>query len=66
MGQVLSRIGRLFSAAAAAQYLGMNGQTLKKITDLGVLRARTIGGRRVYALEDMDHYIELLPKVIPS
>ena len=28
---------RLFSASAAAQYLGMNGQTLRKITDLGEL-----------------------------
>lgn len=52
---------RLFSAKAAAQYLGVHEQTLKKITGRGELQARRIGLRRVYCLEDLDRYIESLP-----
>jgi|SRR5579883_2041471 len=52
---------RLFSARAAAQYLGVNEQTLKKITARGELQARRAGRRLVYCLEDLDRYIESLP-----
>lgn len=53
---------RLFSARAAAQYLGVHERTLKKITENGSVAARQLGARRVYALEDLDAYIETLPK----
>jgi excisionase family DNA binding protein len=52
---------RLLSAKAAAQYLGVHEQTLKKITVRGDLQARRIGSRRAYRLEDLDRYIESLP-----
>jgi len=53
---------RLFGTKAAAQYLGIHEQTLRKLTDLGELSARKMGSRRVYALEDLDRYIESLPQ----
>lgn len=52
---------RLFSARAAAQYLGVHEKTLKKITLRGELQPRRIGLRIVYCLEDLDRYIESLP-----
>lgn len=52
---------RLLSAKAAAQYLGVHEQTLKKITARGELQGRRIGLRLVYCLEDLDRYIESLP-----
>jgi excisionase family DNA binding protein len=55
---------RLFSAKAAAQYLGIHEQTLRKITDKGFLPASRLGVRRVYKLEDLDSYIESLPSCI--
>jgi excisionase family DNA binding protein len=53
---------RLFGTKAAAKYLGVHEQTLRKLTDLGQLAARKMGSRRVYALEDLDEYIESLPR----
>ena len=38
---------RLFGPKAAARYLGIFEDTLKKITDLGQLRAFNMNGRRV-------------------
>jgi excisionase family DNA binding protein len=53
---------RLFGTKAVAAYLGVHAQTLRKLTDLGELSARKMGSRRVYALEDLDRYIESLPQ----
>jgi len=53
---------RLFGTKAAAQYLGVHEQTLRKFTDLGELPARRMGTRRVYTLEVLDRYIESLPE----
>ncbi|MBI4457273.1 MAG: helix-turn-helix domain-containing protein [Acidobacteria bacterium] len=53
---------RLFGVKAAARYLGIHEQTLRKMTDLGELPARKIGARRVYRLEDLDRYIDSLPQ----
>ncbi|MDA2934800.1 helix-turn-helix domain-containing protein [Acidobacteria bacterium AH-259-D05] len=53
---------RLFGTKAAAQYLGIHEQTLRKLTDLGDLPARRMGRRRVYRLEDLDQYIDSLPR----
>ena len=52
---------RLFGPKAAARYLGICEDTLKKISDLGQLRAFNMNGRRAYRLEDLDAYIESLP-----
>ena len=49
---------RLFGPKAAARYLGICEDTLKKITDLGQLRAFNMNGRRAYRLEDLDAYVE--------
>jgi hypothetical protein len=36
--------------------------TLKKITDLGQLRAFNMNGRRAYRLQDLEAYVESLPE----
>lgn len=53
---------RLFGPKAAARYLGVCEDTLKKISDLGQLRAFNMNGRRAYRLEDLDAYVESLPE----
>jgi hypothetical protein len=52
---------RLFGPKAAATYLGICEDTLKKITDLGQLRAFNMNGRRAYRMEDLDAYVDSLP-----
>jgi excisionase family DNA binding protein len=44
---------RLFGTKAAARYVGMHEQTLRKLTDEGVISSRRLGCRRVYLLEDL-------------
>jgi hypothetical protein len=58
---VVTRNQRLFGPKAAARYLGICEDTLKKISDLGQLRAFNMNGRRGYRLEDLDAYVESLP-----
>lgn len=53
---------RLFGPAAAAQFLGICTDTLYKITALGQLEAFDFNGRRAYRLEDLDKFVENLPK----
>lgn len=53
---------RLFNIAAAARYLGISADTLRKYADLGLLRARRLERRRVFALEDLDAFIDSLPE----
>ncbi len=53
---------RLFSTKAAAQYLGVHPDTLRKYADLGRIRARRLERRRVFALEDLDTFIDALPE----
>ena len=52
---------RLFGPKAAAQYLGIHEDTLRKYADLGMLQARRLENRRVFTLEDLDAFIESLP-----
>ncbi len=52
----------LFRPKAAAQYLGMNVKTLKKLTDLGEIPARRRGNGRAYLLEDLENYRTNLPQ----
>lgn len=53
---------RLFGMKAAAQYLGIHEDTLRKYSDLGLLTARRLDKRRVFTLEDLDDFIESLPE----
>ncbi len=53
---------RLFGIKAAARYLDMHAQTLRKLTDLGEIKARKLGERRVYTLEELDRFIDNLPE----
>ena len=53
---------RLFSVRAAARYLGMHEQTLRKFSDLGRITTRRVGARRMFTLEELDRFIESLPE----
>ncbi len=53
---------RLFSTKSAAQYLGVHPDTVRKYADLGSIRARRLEKRRVFALEDLDTFIDALPE----
>jgi len=53
---------RLFGIKAASQYLDMHQQTLRKLTDEGKVKAKRLGDRRVYPLEELDRFIEDLPE----
>ncbi len=57
---------RLFSTKAAAQYLGVHTDTVRKYADLGRIRARKLERRRVFALEDLDTFINALPDYQPD
>lgn len=51
----------LFSPKAAARYLGINGKTLKELTDLGEIPTKRFRNRRAYLLEDLERYRTTLP-----
>ena len=53
---------RLFGIKAASRYLGLHAQTLRKLTDLGEIKAKKLGGRRAYTLEELDRFIDSLPE----
>ncbi len=53
---------RLFSVKAAARYLGLHEQTLRKFSDLGLLEARRLGSRRVFTLEELNQFVDGLPR----
>ena len=52
---------RLFGPKAAARYLGICEDTLKKITDLEQIPAFKLNGRRAYRFEDLERFVESLP-----
>ena len=52
---------RLFSTKAAARYLGVHPDTLRKYADLDQIRPRKLERRRVFTLEDLDAFIDSLP-----
>jgi excisionase family DNA binding protein len=51
---------RGFKMKAAARYVGIHPQTLRKLTDEGKIRAKNMAGQRLYMLEDLNAYIESL------
>ncbi len=53
---------RLFSTKAAACYLGVHPDSLRKYADLGRIKARRLENRRVFTLENLDSFIESLPE----
>jgi len=53
---------RLFSTKAAALFLGVHPDTLRTYSDLGRIKARKLGKRRVFTLEDLDAFIDSLPE----
>ncbi len=57
---------RLFSTGAAARYLGVHEQTLRKYSDLGHLRALRLGKCRMFLLEDLEAFIDRLPEWYPD
>jgi hypothetical protein len=48
---------RLFGPAAAARYLGISPDTLKKRTDLQEIPCFEDHGRRTYKLEDLEAHV---------
>ncbi len=52
----------MFRPKAAAQYLGMNVKTLKKLMDLGEIPARRFRNRRAFLLEDLENFRTNLPQ----
>lgn len=57
---------RLFSTKAAARYLGIHEQTLRKYAGMGILQALRLEKRRVFTLEDLNNFIEKLPEWYPD
>ena len=53
---------RLFKVKAAARYLGISEDSLKKYSDLGQITAFDFNGCRVYKLEELDRLIDGLPQ----
>ena len=53
---------RGFSTTAAARYLGMHPQTLRKLSDLGQVPCRRLGRHRLFMLDDLDKWLENQPK----
>jgi len=53
---------RLFNTKAAAQYLGICPDTLRKYSDLGIVQPRRLGKCRAFILEDLNVFIESLPE----
>jgi len=47
---------------AAARYLDMHPQTLRKLSDLRLIRCRRFGKRREFLREDLDAWLEQLPE----
>jgi len=52
---------RLFSTRAAAQYIGVSEDSLRTYADQGLIAAKRLKRRRVFALEDLDAFIDGLP-----
>ena len=54
-----------FKVSAAARYMGWSPNTLRKYTDLGLIRAKRLpGGDRLYCKEWLDEFYEKLPDAL--
>ncbi len=54
-----------FKISAAAEYTGLSKNTLRKYTDLGLIRAKILpSGDRIYCKEWLDDFVENLPDAV--
>jgi len=53
---------RALKTKAAARYLGVHPQTLRKYVDEGKIHAKREGTQRVFLLDELDRFIEGLPE----
>ncbi len=54
-----------FKVSAAAKYTGLSPNTLRKYTDLGLIRAKILpGGHRLYRKDWLDEFVERLPDAL--
>jgi len=51
-----------FKMRAAARYLGLHPQTLRKFVDEGKIPAKRAGTQRVFLLADLDGFLQALPQ----
>lgn len=52
---------RLLRCGAAAAYLGISPKTLRRLSDLGEVRAKDINGQRRFDIKDLDAFIDRAP-----
>ncbi len=57
-----------FKVSAAAKYIGLSANTLRKYTDLGLIKAKRlpISGDRTYRKDWLDEFMENLPDDIDN
>ncbi len=57
-----------FKVAAAAKYIGLSPNTLRKFTDLGLIKAKRlpISGDRSYRKDWLDEFMENLPDAVET
>ncbi len=54
-----------FKVSAAAKYIGLSANTLRKYTELGLIRAKRLpGGDRTYRKDWLDEFMESLPDAV--
>ena len=54
-----------FKVSAAAKYSGLSKNTIRKYTDLGLIRAKILpSGDRIYCKAWLDEFIEKLPDAV--
>ena len=54
-----------FKVSAAARYIGLAANTLRKYTDLGLIRAKVLpNGHRLYSREALDEFVGSLPDAV--
>jgi len=57
-----------FKVSAAAKYIGLSAKTLRKYSDLGLIKVKRlpISGDRTYRKDQLDEFMENLPDAIDS
>ena len=56
-----------FKVSAAATYLGVSANTLRKYTDLGLIKARRLpSGDRTYSKDSLDNFWNSLPAALDT
>ncbi len=57
-----------FKVSAAAKYTGLSPNTLRKYTDLGLIKAKRlpISGDRIYRKDWLDEFMENLPDAVET